>query len=423
MVVASLLGPALVFCIAAWDGYHQAFHDAENRGAHINRLLEEHAAKTLETIVVLLRQTDRRLQGIPEAEIETSRALWEEIRTYQQMSEQTDSLFVIDGQGRNILTTRGYPAPLVDFSDRDYFIEQQRADRGVFLGQSYIGRISNHPIFNLSIRRTDPAGGFTGVIGSSVFVSYFQHFYSNIGAPSDNAVVSLIRSDGAPLVSFPPMQAETTRAPVTALAAAASGPEAGTFWLTDEGVRRLYTYRKLKGYPAYVAYGIDRQAILSDWYRHLAWWGLITGCGAVLLCLTSLVALRRAREEQRAMSRWKRTSSELYQEIERRERAEAALLQSQKLEALGQLTGGIAHDFNNLLTIILGSLASAERQTDPEKVNKRLRDVRYAAERAETLTRQLLAFSRRQELRPESVVLARCWSAAARRSSARWAAA
>ena len=79
------------------------------------------------------------------------------------------------------------------------------------------------------------------------------------------------------------------------------------------------------------------------------------------------------------------------------------LHQSQKMEAIGQLTGGVAHDFNNLLTVILGNLDSINRRIPPDN-QRLLRSVRHAtesAERAATLTQQLLAFARRQPLNPK----------------------
>ena len=83
------------------------------------------------------------------------------------------------------------------------------------------------------------------------------------------------------------------------------------------------------------------------------------------------------------------------------------LRQAQKIEAIGQLTGGVAHDFNNLLMVISGGLSILERQADPERRQRILDGMRQAAERGASLTRQLLAFSRRQPLRPEPVDLAR----------------
>jgi len=92
-------------------------------------------------------------------------------------------------------------------------------------------------------------------------------------------------------------------------------------------------------------------------------------------------------------------------EMEERERAEEALRQSQKMEAVGQLSGGVAHDFNNLLTIIKGSLHLLQKrlaQGNPD-VQRYLDSANEGIDRAATLTRRLLAFSRRQPLSPVPV--------------------
>ena len=86
------------------------------------------------------------------------------------------------------------------------------------------------------------------------------------------------------------------------------------------------------------------------------------------------------------------------------EAAREALQQSQKMEAVGQLTGGIAHDFNNLLMAILGSLELIQKRLPPNSNLETLLDnVKQAAQRGATLTQRMLAFARRQELTPEAV--------------------
>jgi PAS domain S-box-containing protein len=88
--------------------------------------------------------------------------------------------------------------------------------------------------------------------------------------------------------------------------------------------------------------------------------------------------------------------------VAERERTEAALRQSQKLEAVGQLTGGVAHDFNNLLTIIRSSVEFLRRPNLPEERRRRYIDaITDTVDRAAKLTGQLLAFARRQALKPE----------------------
>ncbi|MEA2975574.1 MAG: hypothetical protein QOF19_1094 [Alphaproteobacteria bacterium] len=97
-------------------------------------------------------------------------------------------------------------------------------------------------------------------------------------------------------------------------------------------------------------------------------------------------------------------------DITAHKRAEAALRQAQKMEAVGQLTGGIAHDFNNLLTVIVGNLEMAARalnEGNHDKLPRLIEGARLGATRGATLTQRLLAFSRRQPLQPQPADLSK----------------
>ena len=87
-----------------------------------------------------------------------------------------------------------------------------------------------------------------------------------------------------------------------------------------------------------------------------------------------------------------------------RKQLEEQLAQARKMEAVGQLTGGVAHDFNNLLTVVLGNIDMLGRKAEDEaRRTRRIDAIRQATERGRDLTRQLLAFSRRQHLSPVSL--------------------
>ena len=93
--------------------------------------------------------------------------------------------------------------------------------------------------------------------------------------------------------------------------------------------------------------------------------------------------------------------------LERTERKalEQALVHSQKMKAVGQLTGGVAHDFNNLLAVIIGSLELAQQQPLAAQTAARISRSLKAAERGAQLTQRLLAFSRKQSLQPQAIDL------------------
>ena len=97
----------------------------------------------------------------------------------------------------------------------------------------------------------------------------------------------------------------------------------------------------------------------------------------------------------------------LRQQIEQREAAEEALRQSQKMEAMGQLTGGVAHDFNNLLMVASSGLELLDRTENPQRREGLKQAIRQSLDRGAGLTRQLLAFSRRSPLKSEVVDLGR----------------
>ena len=101
----------------------------------------------------------------------------------------------------------------------------------------------------------------------------------------------------------------------------------------------------------------------------------------------------------------KRFFTGIIHDLSRRRKIENALLQAQKMEALGQLTGGIAHDFNNLLTIITGNLELLDVHLKDELQRDLLKEALEAADLGAELTNRLLAFAKRSVLEPKNIDL------------------
>ncbi|MBW2133131.1 MAG: PAS domain S-box protein [Deltaproteobacteria bacterium] len=117
---------------------------------------------------------------------------------------------------------------------------------------------------------------------------------------------------------------------------------------------------------------------------------------------TLLISVKRVALRQGTVFYTCRDITERKQAEEEREKLQSQLLQAQKLESVGRLAGGVAHDFNNILSVILGygeAILDTLREGDP--LRRDMAEIVRAGERAAALTRQLLAFSRKQILQPE----------------------
>ncbi|MCP1972915.1 ATP-binding protein [Bradyrhizobium elkanii] len=123
----------------------------------------------------------------------------------------------------------------------------------------------------------------------------------------------------------------------------------------------------------------------------------------------SQASQREIAERKRAQEALVQLNATLEKQVlertEQLRRNEQALRQSQKMEAVGQLTGGVAHDFNNLLQVIMGNLDTLQRNipSDSARLQRAVRHATNGAQRAASLTQRLLAFSRRQPLDPKPI--------------------
>jgi signal transduction histidine kinase/ActR/RegA family two-component response regulator len=150
------------------------------------------------------------------------------------------------------------------------------------------------------------------------------------------------------------------------------------------------------------------RAVTEPLFRRLARYGgiallMIMASLMVAVLVTAHTALSRANVQLEARaSQLAEANQKLVVEIKEREKAEDALRQAQKMEAVGQLTGGIAHDFNNMLAVIVGNLSLLLRRAAQGKddLTKYAEGALEGASRGARLTQQLLAFSRQQPLTP-----------------------
>ena len=144
-------------------------------------------------------------------------------------------------------------------------------------------------------------------------------------------------------------------------------------------------------------------AAASGAYEHDGW--RVRKNGSLFLAAVVIDAIRDEEGKLIGFANIMRDVTERHEARAKLQRAQEQLSQSQKMEALGQLTGGIAHDFNNILTVVSGNAQLLKQRLENQRDLRAINAIELAATRGETLTRQLLAFSRRQALNPTVVNL------------------
>jgi two-component system, NtrC family, sensor kinase len=399
MMVASVVLPAVLFVFASWLSYRHEQAVADDRIERTLDIVHEQALKVFQTGERAIAEVEEVIREMPDDAIAADQQrLHDRLRKIVDAMPQFQAIAVADRNGKVLSSSTLTPvASDVGMADRAYFRSHAAGAEGTLVSETLMPRWGGlrNPFFTLSRRRVSPDASFNGVISVAILPRYFEEFYALIGrSPSD--LYALVRSDGSFLARYPP-RGDGARPldPSTVMRVSiARGLERALYTVPrsqTDALERRVGYRKLTGFPVYVITGIETSAIRSEWLATMAS-HLVFGLPATLLLFIIIgVALKRTRK--------------LHEEADRREAAEDALRQAQHLKAIGQLTGGVAHDFNNLLMIISGSVQRLRRDLTGEKHGHLLDMIANATSRGESLTRQLLAFSRRQTLTPAVIDL------------------
>ncbi|MGF9758355.1 ATP-binding protein [Microvirga sp. 0TCS3.31] len=396
LLVASLLGPALFFAYTAWEDHQRIVQHSDERIVRALDVVQEHSLKAFQTIERTIAETNEVMRGLSPEQIQADEArLQRRLRRTQDTLPQIEAIWVFDKAGHPLVSSTILPVPRdLDNSDRDYFKVHAEQDAGTFIGRPITAKIGNIKFFVVSQRRPSSDGSFDGIVAISVRPEHFRDYYTRISRGLADSI-SLIRGDGVFLARYPSNGNEAPQlSPGNVLLPAIQrNEEAGFITATSQidGIERRMGYRRVPGYPLYVTTGIETASMSRELWAQMSQL-LVFGLPATLgMFAISLLALQRTRS--------------FHAEVERREMAEAALKQAQRLEAVGHLTGGVAHDFNNLLMVVKGSVDRLRRYPMEERQKRSLDAIDTAAGRGASLVRQLLSFSRQQTHEPEVVDL------------------
>jgi len=398
MMVASLVLPAVLFAFASWISYRNVAVETDDRIDRSLDILHEHALKVLQTIQVTFGEIDAITSAMSDDDIRRNEVpLHARLLKIVNTLPQLQGIVIIDRTGHPLVSAGVVPVPRnLNLSDRDYFQAQLHHNAGTYVSAIHKPRMPgiNTYFFAVSQRRPTVGGVFNGVISISVLPGYFEGFYARM-ARNEGSYFALARADGGFLARYPLLKNRELKLDEnSALRKGIARGLTRSIYTVDselDGVERRIGYRKLSGFPLYVLAGVEHSAMVDEWLSSMSS-HLIFGVPATAFLFAGLaLALRRTKR--------------LYDEADRREAAEAAMRQAERLSALGKLTGGVAHDFNNLLMVISGSAQRLRSELSERKHTRLLDMIATATQRGETLTRQLLTYSRQQTLSPEVVDL------------------
>jgi two-component system, NtrC family, sensor kinase len=405
LLAASVIIPLAVFAWAAFFGYRAEADAARDRITHTTDVAFEHAAKVFETHQLLLGQVEEMVRGLSERDILLREAeLHDRLAAIVRDLPQVRDLAVVGRDGHPLLAAREFPAThAASLADRDYFVAPKSGYPGVYISTLLTTRTQAPHRFFTVARARRAVDGFNGVIAIFIDPGYFRDYWTRTGAIDahwQDFRVGIARADGTLLGREPePAQGDDWRIPPAFAAQIQASPDQGYQRITasDGSDDRLVAYRRLATLPVYVFASLPASAITTAWL-HLMRTYLLLGIPAILALVgIALVALRRTQVAAAAAALAARESH-------KRQIAEEAARQSQKLEALAKLTGGVAHDFNNLLSVIIGN-ADLIRSKPPERIERSVEQIIRAARRGAELTQSLLSFSRRRALNPQPLDL------------------
>lgn len=349
LAAASVLLPLSGFAIASWQLWNGAMAAADHHVRAAAAMLQEHAAKVLETEELVLDLVDARLAGATWDQIAASPGVTSDLRDLVARYPQVGSIWLADANG--LLRAGSMPVGgTVSITDRDFFRALQQGP-GFFVSETYMGRVTGVPGFSIA-RRRSPEQSFDGVLVSTTFLPYFESVFAQV-ARTPGEAAGLIRSDGALLARYPLAEQVRRFSPESPVMQNLARDDQGVFRAVSrtDGTERLWAFHRLPRHAVYAVFGIPVSAVLSDWRGQVTVGAVIAALATgLLLTLTRLLA-QQSRQDRLVQADLAAAVAQRTHEVElRAAEAEAAEARARQAEiAKTRFFAAASHDLRQPL--------------------------------------------------------------------------
>ncbi|MDA8231949.1 MAG: hypothetical protein M0006_11490 [Magnetospirillum sp.] len=314
---------------------------AKDRARTQALMLAEHAARTLESVEISLQAVVEDAFGMDWRQIASSKALWERARKRAARLSSVEGLWLYDRDGQLRLSSLSYPAPSIDASERDFFIDPRERSDNIFIGDLTTGN-GREATFRLSQRLQTDSGAFRGVASATIDADYFSRFYASIGLPRGSSAILFSLDDFQPLAQLaPPRNSGIPPPDPAAMRRLVAGENGATVREGD----RVASWRRVPNFPLAVEVVMPFQE--ARWHTLVAIHALPAAAAVAALGVLTWIALRQAGQERAFQERLAARVAERTQAFEQA---------NAKLEAV---IHELHHRVNNNLQIIESLLTLA----------------------------------------------------------------
>jgi diguanylate cyclase (GGDEF)-like protein len=290
------LGAAVALAWAVLALRQDAIAEAQNETENIGIILAEQTERSIQSIDLVLQDVQERVASLLHPNDPDLRHKLQSagmnflLKERLQRLPQAEVVAIVSWDGKLLNTTRAWPAPNTDVSDRDYFRHfAVDGGTGLFVSSLFNNRVNGSPTIFFSRRLYDAEGQFAGVALTGIALSQLEQLYQSIDSIRDLSF-SLLRPDGTLIVRHPKSdQSGDKTSPDSSewrsLIKAGGGNYRSLGALDAQP--RLVTIRPLSNYPLVVAVSYSEEAALTTWRHRALWLGL--GTGAILICSLGLL--------------------------------------------------------------------------------------------------------------------------------------